>query len=423
VKIKDIQSLEILDSKGIPTISVRVELEDGTVAFDKVPSGASTGANEAHELRDGNPKRYYGKGVLKAVANINTEIKNLLIGQNAEDQKQIDQMMIELDGTENKSRLGGNAIVGVSMAVCRAAAETQKLPLYKYFGQLSGNQNFSLPQPQILLLEGGKHGNWSTDCQEYLAIPKREKFTSFSEMLRAGAEIFLALGKILDNKNYATGVGFEGAYMPREIQSNEEAFSLIVKAIKKAGYQPGEQVVLGLDAAASEFFDNGEYVLKSEGGTRLEPRQWTEKIIDWSRKYPIWSMEDMHAEEDWGEWVYFNQQVGDKIQIIGDDLLTTNVKLIQKAIDFKAVNSVLIKLNQIGTVSETLAAIKLSDSAGFTTVVSHRGGETSDNMIADLVVGTSSWQSKFGGPDRGERLAKYNRLLWIEAELNHTLEV
>lgn len=423
MKIKDIQGLEILDSKGVPTVSVKVELEDGTVAFGEVPSGASTGSTEAHELRDDDPKRHNGKGVLKAVANVNTEIKNLLVGQDVDQQEKIDQMMIKLDGTENKSRLGGNALVGTSMAVCRAAAQTQNLPLYKYFGQLSGNQDFSLPQPQILLLEGGKHGNWSTDCQEYFAIPKKEKFSSFSEMLRAGAEIFLALGKILNNKSYATGVGFEGAYMPQQIQSNEEAFGLMVEAIKKAGYQPGEQVFLGLDAAASEFYQNGEYVLKSEGELRLKPRDWTNKIIDWSRKYPIWSMEDMHAEEDWDEWIYFTSQLGDKIQIIGDDLLTTNVKRIQKAIDLKVVNSVLIKLNQIGTVSETLAAIELSNSAGFTTVVSHRGGETNDDMIADLVVGTSSNQSKFGGPDRGERLAKYNRLLWIESELNHTSKV
>jgi enolase len=423
MRIKDIQGLEILDSKGVPTVSVKVELEDGTVALGEVPSGASTGSTEAHELRDGDSQRYNGKGVLKAIANINTEIKQLLVGQNVTNQEKIDQMMIDLDGTENKSRLGGNAIVGVSMAVCRAAARFQKLPLYKYFGRLSGNQSFSLPQPQILLLEGGKHGNWSTDCQEYFAIPKKDQFTSFSEMLRAGAEMFLALGEILDSKGYAIGVGFEGAYMPKEIQSNEEAFNLMVEAIEKAGYQPGKQVVLGLDAAASEFFKDGEYVLKSEGGTCLKSREWTEKIIEWSRKYPIWSMEDMHAEEDWDEWVYFTSQVGDHIQVIGDDLLTTNVKRIQKAIDLKAVNSVLIKLNQIGTVTETLAAIKLADSVGFTTVVSHRGGETNDDMIADLVVGTSSWQSKFGGPDRGERVAKYNHLLRIESELNHTSKV
>ena len=418
MKIKKIEAYEILDSKSHPTVSVQVELEDGTVAISEVPSGASTGAAETLELRDGDPRRYNGKGVLKAVKNVNTEIRGLLIGKDACDQREIDMMMVDLDGTENKSRLGGNAVVGTSMAVCRSAAKSQKIPLYEYFGQLSGNSKFELPQPQILLLEGGKHGNWSTDCQEYFVIPKREKFPNFTEMLRAGAEIFQALGKILDSKGYATGVGFEGAYMPKEMRSNEEVFELMVQAIEKAGYRLQEEVLLGLDAAASEFYHEGQYVLKSESNLRLTSREWTEKMIGWTKKYPIWSMEDMHAEEDWEEWVYFTGQVGDKIQVVGDDLLTTNVKRIKKAIDLKAVNSVLIKLNQIGTVTETLEAIKLADSAGFTTVVSHRGGETNDDMIADLVVGTTSWQSKFGGPDRGERLAKYNRLLRIESELS-----
>jgi len=420
MKIKKIEACEILDSKSHPTVSVQVELEDGTVAISEVPSGASTGAAETLELRDGDPKRYNGKGVLKAVKNVNTKIRGLLIGKDVYNQREIDMMMVDLDGTENKSRLGGNAIVGTSMAVCRSAAKSQKIPLYEYFGQLSGNSKFELTQPQILLLEGGKHGNWSTDCQEYFVIPKREKFPNFAEMLRAGAEIFQALGEILDSKGYATGVGFEGAYMPKEMKSNEEAFELMVQAIEKAGYRLQEEVLLGVDAAASEFYHQGQYVLKSESDLRLISREWTEKIIGWTKKYPIWSMEDMHAEEDWEEWVYFTSQVGDKIQVIGDDLLTTNVKRIKKAIDLKAVNSVIIKPNQIGTVTETLEAIKLADSAGFTTVVSHRGGETNDDMIADLVIGTTSWQSKFGGPDRGERVSKYNRLLWIERELTKT---
>ena len=417
MKIKNVHAREILDSKGHPTVEAEVTLEDKTKALGQVPSGASTGTTEAVELRDNDPKRYNGKGVLKAVENIKGPIKKLLVGKNAYNQTKIDQLMIELDGTENKAKLGGNAIVAVSMAVCRAASRSQKKPLYQYFGELQGNKKFVLPQPQVLILEGGKHGNWSTDCQEYFVIPKKEKFTSFSESLRVGAEIFHALEKILKDKNYATGVGYEGAFMPKEIGSNEEAFELMIKATEKAGYKPNKEIVLGLDAASSEFFENGQYVLRSEGGTKLTPRQWTEKIIKWTKKYPIWSMEDMHAEEDWEEWVYFTNKVGKNIQVIGDDNLTTNVKRIQKAIDKKAVNSVLIKLNQIGTVTETIEAIKLSDSAGFTTVVSHRGGETNDDMIADLVVGTSSWQCKFGGPDRGERLAKYNRLLRIEEEL------
>ena len=417
MKIKNIYAREILDSKGHPTVEAEVILEDGIKAMGQVPSGASTGSTEAVELRDGDSKRYNGKGVLKAVENVKTKIRDVLVGQNAYNQKKIDQLMIDADGTENKASLGGNAIVAVSMAVCRAASLSQKIPLYKYFGQISGNKEFVLPQPQILILEGGKHGNWSTDIQEYFVIPKKEKFESFAEKLRVGTEIFHSLEKILKEKNYSTGVGYEGAFMPKQIKSNEEAFQLMLEAIEKAGYKPEEEIVLGLDAASSEFYQDGHYVLKSGNGIKLTPREWTNKVIKWTEKYPIWSMEDIHAEKDWDEWVYFTSKVGSHIQVVGDDLLTTNVKRIQKAIDLKAVNSVLIKLNQIGTVTETINAIKLSDSAGFTTVVSHRGGETNDDMIADLVVGTSSWQSKFGGPDRGERLAKYNRLLRIEEKL------
>lgn len=416
-KIKTVHAREILDSKGHPTVEVEVRLDDGTVALGQVPSGASTGMSEAVELRDGDAKRYLGKGVLKAVANINGPIQRLLYGQDADDQKRIDQLMIEADGTENKANFGANAIVGVSMAICRASARSQKTPLYQYFGRLCQNKSFVLPQPQILILEGGKHGNWSTDIQEYMVIPRREKFPNFGEMFRAGAEIFHSLEKILKDKDYSTGVGYEGAFMPKELKSNEEAFQLMIEATEKAGYSLPDQIVLGTDGASSEFFDNGRYTLKSEGGLKLTPREWSQKIIEWTKKYPIWSLEDMHDEEDWDEWAYLTSRVGDRIQVVGDDLLTTNVKRIKKAIGLRAVNSVLIKLNQIGTVSETLEAIKLSDSAGFTTVISHRGGETNDDMIADLAVGTTSWQCKFGGPDRGERLAKYNRLLRIEEQL------
>ncbi|MBL7159048.1 phosphopyruvate hydratase [Candidatus Microgenomates bacterium] len=418
-KIQSIKAREILDSRGNPTIEAEVILEDGTKTLAQVPSGASTGSNEVRELRDNDSSRYLGKGVLKAVENIKGPIKEVLIGQDADDQEKIDQLMIKADGTENKSNLGGNALVGVSMAVCRAAAKSQKIPLYQYFGQLMGNDNFVLPQPQILILEGGKHGNWSTDIQEYMIVPKKESFSSFREMLRAGAEIFHSLEKILKKKNYATGVGYEGAFMPKEIKSNEEAFQLMIEAVEEAGYHLPDQIVLATDGASSEFFEEGNYILKSENHQKLTSRQWSQKIINWSKQYPIWSFEDMHAEEDWDEWIYLTTQVGNKIQVVGDDLLTTNTKMIQKAIDLKAVNSVLIKLNQIGTVTETLEAIKLADSAGLPTIISHRGGETNDDLIADLVVGTTSWQCKFGGPDRGERLAKYNRLLEIEEELNH----
>ncbi len=416
MKILAVHAREILDSKGVPTVEAEVTLENGIKALGGVPSGASTGEAEALELRDGDKGRYFGKGVLKAVENIKGPIKEALVGQDAYDQKKIDQIMIDLDGTENKSKLGGNAIVGLSMAICRASARSQKIPLYQYFGELTGHKNFQMPQPLILVLEGGKHGAWSTDCQEYFVIPKKEAFATFKERLRVGAEIFHALEKILEEKGYAVGVGFEGAFMPKEMKANEEAFQLMVEATEKAGYKLPEQVVLGIDGASSEFYEDGKYTLKSEGGTILSAEEWLDKVIAWTEKYPIWSMEDMFAESDWESWVKFTQKVGDHIQIVGDDLLTTNVKLIQKAIDQKAVNSVLIKLNQIGTVSETLDAIMLSDKAGFTNVISHRGGETNDDMIADLVVGTA-WQSKFGGPDRGERVAKYNRLLRIEEKL------
>jgi enolase len=417
MKIVDLHAREVLDSKGHPTVEAEVTLADGTKVLGQVPSGASTGATEAVELRDDDPQRYSGKGVLKAVANIKGPIKDLLLGRDAYDQENVDRLMIEADGTANKAKLGANAIVGVSIAVCRAAARSQQLPLYRYLGRLSGNKEFTLPRPQILLLEGGKHGGWATDVQEFFVIPRREAFPLFAERLRAGAEIFHALEKILADRGYATGVGYEGAFCPAQIESNEAAFQLMVEAVQKAGYRLPDQVVLGFDAAASEFFQDGRYVLRSEGGEKLSPREWSDKIIAWTKKYPIWSIEDGHDEEDWEEWVYLTSRVGETIQIVGDDLLTTNVERIQKAIDLRAVTSVLIKPNQIGSVSETIEAIRLADSAAFTTVVSQRGGETNDDFIADLVVGSTSWQSKFGGPDRGERLAKYNRLLRIEEKL------
>jgi len=416
-KIKQIKAREILDSKGDPTIETEVVLGDGIVAAAQVPSGASTGSSEAVELRDADKSRYFGKGVLRAVENINGPISKALIGQNAYEQRKIDQIMIDLDGTENKGNLGGNAIVSVSMAVCRAAALSQKIPLYKYFGKLSGNSNFKLPQPLFLLLEGGKHGAWATDIQEYFVIPRKEKFAKFGESLRVGVEIFHTLEKLLYKKGYSVGIGFEGAFCPKEIKSNEEALQLLIEATEKAGYSLPDEIVLGIDGAASEFFEKGKYVLKSEKGKSLSPREWSERLVEWSKKYPILLMEDIYYEEDWDEWAFLTRKIGNRVQIVGDDLLATNVKRIQKAIDLNACNSVLIKLNQIGTVSETLNAIKFASLAGFPTIVSHRGGETNDDMIADLVVGTASAQCKFGGPDRGERIAKYNRLLKIEEEL------
>jgi len=411
MNIKKIIAREILDSKGMPTLEVTAQLEDNSIGIAGVPSGASTGKTEAVELRDGDKNRYFGKGVLKAVENVNTIINDLLYGKEAYDQKLIDNLMIEADGTENKVNFGGNSIVGASIAVCRAAAVAQKLALYKYFAKLTGINKFILPQSQILVLEGGKHGGWSTDIQEFFVIPKKEAFATFSDRLRVGAEIFYNLGRILEKKHYAIGVGFEGAYCPNQISSNEEAFELIIQATQKAGYSLPGQVVLGVDAAASEFYQDGKY-------RNYSKNEWLEKIINWTEKYPLWSLEDMHNQEDWQGWIDLTVKVGTRVQIIGDDLLTTNPARIQKAIDKKACNSVLIKLNQIGTVTETLQAIKLSHKAGFTTVISHRGGETNDDTIADLVVGSGSWQCKFGGPDRGERLAKYNRLLEIEQEIN-----
>lgn len=418
MKIVDLYAREILDSRGYPTVEAEITLENGIKALGEVPSGASTGAKEALELRDNDKSRYFGKGVLKAAANIKGPIKNALLGQDINQQREIDQLMIDLDGTENKSNLGGNAILAVSMAVCRAASRFQKIPLYEYFGQLTGNSKFELPQPLVLLLEGGKHGAWSTDIQEYFVIPKKQAFGSFSESLRAAVEIFHTLEKILIQKGYSTGVGFEGAFMPKEIKSNEEAFELIMMAVEKAGYQLNDEVLLGIDAASSEFYlENGQYRLKSEGEVALSAENWQEKVISWIEKYPLWSVEDVFAEEDWESWQEFTKRVGEKVQIVGDDLLTTNVKRIQQAIEKKACNSVLIKPNQIGTVSETLEAIALADKANYATIISHRGGETNDDLIADLCVGTTSWQCKFGGSDRGERVAKYNRLLRIEERL------
>ena len=416
MNIQNIHAREILDSKGHPTVEVDLTLENGMTATASVPSGASTGSTEAVELRDGDKDRYFGKGVLHAVENVNTELKKIVVGQDVTNQRNIDNLMIAADGTENKGRLGGNAIVAVSMAAARAAAMSQNIPLYKYLGSLIGNTTFVMPRPQLLILEGGKHGNWSTDIQEYLIMPNADKFPTFKERLRVGAEIFHTLEQVLADKGYSTGVGFEGAFCPKEMKSNEEGFQLMIEATEKAGYTMVDEIVLGIDGAASEYFDNGTYTLKSEGGTKLTSREWSERLIGWTKKYPLWSLEDIYDEEDWTEWTYLTSQIGTDHQIIGDDLLTTNVKRIQKAIDLKSVNSVLIKVNQIGTVSETLDAITLAHKAGYTTVVSHRGGETNDDFIADLVVGTSK-QSKFGGPDRGERLAKYNRLLRIEEEL------
>lgn len=409
--------MEVLDSKGDPTVEVEVMLEDGTRSYASVPSGASTGASEAVELRDKDPRRFFGKGVLRAVANVNGPLADIVVGLNAFDQAGVDQAMMAADGTEYKSHLGGNAILGVSMAVCRAAALSQKKELYEYIGSLSNNHTFVMPQPMILVLEGGKHGDWATDIQEFMVVPKREAFPSFAECLRAGAEIFHSLGTVLEEKKYSVGVGFEGAYAPQELGSNTEAFELMTEAVRRSGYVLGAQIVFAIDAAASEFYHEGTYVLHSQNDKRLSTMEWQEDLHRWMSTYPLWSVEDPFEQEAWTEWADFHQTMPASLQLVGDDLLTTNPKRIEHAITMHAANSAIIKPNQIGTITETLQAIELCKHAHLATIASHRGGETNDDFIADLAVGVNAGQCKFGGPDRGERLAKYNRLLRIEQQL------
>jgi len=417
MKITKLHAREILDSRGFPTIETELTLADGTTGKSAVPSGASTGSTEAHELRDNDPTRYRGKGVLEAVENVNTHIANAVVDRTFATIDHLDDALIDLDGTDNKENLGGNTLLSVSMAFCRALANSQGVELYEFFQDLTGTKNTEAPQLSILIMEGGKHGAWATDFQEYMIIPRLESFPTVAESIQAGSEIFWATHDILEEKNYSTTVGFEGAFAPKELKSNTEAFEIILAGIEKAGYTPHDEIFLGIDAAASEFYENGTYNLKREG-KKLSTDEWISLQIEWFNEYPIWSVEDTIDEEDWEGWKKLTSMAGDNLQIVGDDLLTTNTERIQKAIDEHAVNSVLIKINQIGTVSETLDAILLADSADFTTIISHRAGETNDDFIADLVMGTSSWQTKFGGPDRGERLAKYNRLLEIEESLN-----
>lgn len=417
MRITDIKAHEILDSKGDPTLEVSVILEDGTTALSQVPSGASTGSAEAVELRDNDATRYAGKGVLNAINNIHTEIKQALVGQEALNQASIDQILIQLDGTPNKARLGGNSLTGVSMAVCRAAAQSQHIELYQYFGMLTNTKNFELPLPMILIMEGGKHGDWATDIQEFMVIPSPDRFPTFRQKLEAAASIFHILGKSLSEKGYDAGVGFEGAYAPRQLQSNQEAFELIMYAINRAGYQAGTDITLAIDVAASEFFELDHYVLRSEKDRQVAAEQWLAQLETWTKQFPLVSVEDPFHESQWQAWQLFTQNVGQNIQVVGDDLVATNVNLIQKAIDAKAMNSTLIKINQIGTITEALNAMTLSNQAGFQCILSQRGGETNDDLIADMSVGAHFSQCKFGGPDRGERLAKYNRLLRIENQL------
>ncbi len=408
--IEEIVAREILDSRGNPTVEVEVLLECGAVGRAAVPSGASTGVHEAVELRDGDPDRYGGKGVLKAVTNVNDVIADEMWGFDALDQVAVDEHLIRLDGTPNKGKLGANAILGVSLATAKAAANAVRLPLYRYIGGASAR---TLPVPMMNVLNGGKHATDGPDLQEFMAMPVGAP--SFAEALRWGAEVYHALKKVLKGKGYSTSVGDEGGFAPA-LKSNEEAVELIIEAVQKAGYEPGKDVFVALDPAASEVFEDGKYVLKKEGRT-LSGEEMVDLYEDWANKYPIISIEDGLDEDDWDSFVLMRQRMGDRVQIMGDDLLVTNVERLKTGIERKAANSILIKLNQIGTLTETLAAIEMAKRAGWTAVVSHRSGETEDTTIADLVVATNAGQIKTGAPCRSDRVAKFNQLIRIEEEL------
>lgn len=410
--IEQVFAREILDSRGNPTVSVQVVLESGAFGVAAVPSGASTGIHESLELRDGDQKRYGGKGVLQAVANVNGPIADALDGVDARDQVVVDKVMIDLDGTSNKSKLGANAILGVSLAVAKAAADAANLPLYQYLGGVFGT---TLPVPMMNILNGGKHAEDSTDLQEFMVMPSGAP--SFSEAVRWGAETYHALKAVLKGHGYRTGIGDEGGFAP-SLRANEEAIEVILEAIERAGYRPGKDIFIALDPAASEIYDTERqvYVLAKEGRD-LTGAEMVDFYADWVEKYPIISIEDGLAEDDWDSFTLMTQRLGEKLQVVGDDLLVTNVERLSKGIEIGAANSILIKLNQIGSLTETLAAIEMAKRAGWTAVVSHRSGETEDTTIADLAVATNAGQIKTGAPCRSDRVAKYNRLIEIEQEL------
>jgi enolase len=408
--IKNIKAREILDSRGNPTVEVEVELKDGTKGAAAVPSGASTGKHEALELRDGDKKRYGGKGVLKAVANVNGAIARAISGMSPLDQGKIDRLLIELDGTPDKSKLGANAILGTSLAVAHAAANSKGLPLYRY---LNNAQSYTLPVPMMNILNGGRHAENSTDLQEFMVMPAGAR--SFSKAVQMGAEVYHALKKVLKDRGLNTNVGDEGGFAP-SLPSNKDAVEAILAAIESAGYKPGKDCYIALDPAASEFFKNGKYVLAREGKT-MESHEMVDFYARWVASYPIISIEDGLAEDDWEGWRSLTKKLGDKVQLVGDDLYVTNVERLKKGIELKTSNSILIKLNQIGTLTETIEAIDTARKAGWAAVISHRSGETEDTTIADLAAGLGTGQIKAGAPCRSERTAKYNRLLKIEAEL------
>lgn len=409
--IVDIIGREILDSRGNPTVECDVLLESGAMGRAAVPSGASTGEREAIELRDGDKARYLGKGVLKAVENVNTEILEALVGLDAQEQTFIDRTLIDLDGTESKERLGANAILAVSMAVARAAAEESGLSLYRYFG---GSGPMTMPVPMMNVINGGAHANNSLDLQEFMILPLGA--SSFREAMRMGAETFHALKKLIDQQGMSTAVGDEGGFAP-SVHNHEAAIELILKAIENAGYEPGTQIALGLDCAASEFYRDGQYHLQGEGNLTLSSADFANLLATWCDKYPIISIEDGMSENDWEGWKVLTEVLGKKVQLVGDDLFVTNTKILKQGIDQGIANSILIKINQIGTLTETFAAIEMAKRAGYTAVVSHRSGETEDSTIADIAVATNAMQIKTGSMSRSDRLAKYNQLLRIEEEL------
>lgn len=414
-KIVDIKAFEVLDSRGNPTVSAEVILESGAVGSACAPSGASTGSREALELRDGDKSRYLGKGVLKAVANINELIKPLLLGKDATDQRGLDQAMLDADATENKSKLGANAILAVSLAAAKAAAIAKGIPLYQHIAEINGTPGrYSMPVPMMNIINGGEHADNNVDIQEFMVQPVGAK--NFSEALRMGTEIFHHLKTVLSEKGLSTAVGDEGGFAPN-LPSNEEALQVIATAVANAGYSLGDDVTLALDCAASEFYKDGEYNLSGEG-KRFNAEGFSDYLAELSDKYPIISIEDGLDESDWDGWAYLTEKLGNKIQLVGDDLFVTNTKILKEGIDKGVGNSILIKFNQIGSLSETLDAIKMAQDAGYTAVISHRSGETEDTTIADLAVATAAGQIKTGSLCRSDRVAKYNRLLRIEAELN-----
>ena len=412
--IKDIRAREILDSRGNPTIEADVILADGTIGRAAAPSGASTGSREALELRDGDKSRYMGKGVKKAVANVNSQIRSALMDKDVTEQQGIDDAMIALDGTENKDSLGANAMLAVSLATAKAAAKSQSLPLHQYIANLRNQTSLTMPVPMMNILNGGEHADNTVDIQEFMIEPVG--FTSFSEALRAGTEIFHSLKSVLKSQGLNTAVGDEGGFAPN-LRSNEEAITVIMQAIEQVGYKAGEDIHLALDCAASEFYKDGQYILAGEGNKAFDSQGFSDYLVGLARQYPIISIEDGLDESDWDGWKYLTEQIGDKVQLVGDDLFVTNPAILQEGIDKHIANAILIKFNQIGTLSETLDAIYLAKKNGYATIISHRSGETEDSTIADLAVGTAAGQIKTGSLCRSDRVAKYNQLLRIEQQV------